>query len=322
MHPFWAALLTCLLCLSCSNLPSEPALEFVVERPWGFANGATQAEALTLADHVEQTLALYRQLEGFQESPLRAHIISPEATRGTLLAGRAGITVPEPDGKAWIAVTRGNSSPLSTCAHELAHFYFPAMHSYFSQILAEGICELQASMVELDEDRFSTLTAFAAESFLDEFTIQVRSSRGKKTLAGFTEEIHSIEETLTGTNSEYLTWSSRTLAADYGLGWMIAKQIGWEGLKELVQRAKDEGRQEVPLEWTLKAADISPPDQAHLRILVLRAFGLQNPTGEEEVILKLGSVLPELEPAPFQSATDGTRSCSRCNQDASSGSSA
>jgi hypothetical protein len=263
-------------------------MDHILEEPWGFVSGENAQEATELFGFVEQTLAIYSELPGFSPEPLRMHYVGASFVQGSTWEGTSGITVRAENAPTWIALVRGLPDSELLCAHEMAHLYFSELHSYFPQVIEEGICELQAEMVTPAEKRFTSLVVLAAQSYLDDFTIRVKGLEGKRSLAMFVESVHSIEEALAITNDELLASSTRARAADYGLGWMIARLIGWEGLVELVRRAKFEGLEQVPLDRVLQAAGLFPLDQEHLRVAFMRSFGAPYPDASREIILTLG----------------------------------
>lgn len=85
---------------ACNSTAVEPDNPFVVERAWGVASAEKEALAVQLADTVEKTLAFYRELPGFEEHPLRIHLV-PE-----VMDGFTGIT------KVTIRSTAGGSSEV------------------------------------------------------------------------------------------------------------------------------------------------------------------------------------------------------------------
>lgn len=248
-----------LFCSSCATI-EEPKSRTRLERPWGFAAGANDAEAQQLADVVEQVLATYQHLDGFRPQPLRAHMVDDHMGEPIL-----GVAVAPAAGDPWIAVRRDNPDLQSTVAHELAHFYFRDAIASLPAMLQEGVCDHLAIRVFGPSITQTRKLLFAATSYLDDFIIYVRGPSGRAALADLVEPAPSIHELFAleiGLNEAlHLELDPATAACMYGLGASIADRVGFEGLMELVHRSDTAGHPEVPASWILDAAGLSPLTQ-------------------------------------------------------------
>lgn len=266
--PRFPSILCALVC-GCAGLPSEPQSFFVVERSWGIAGGRSEEESLFLAGIIEEVLPVYSELQGFTERPLRAHL-----TGDLGIDHFAGMTVEAPGRRAWIMVRRNANNVELTVAHEMAHYYFEELQSKFPIIVEEGLCEMQSGMVFDAEEQFETRVLMAAASHLDHVIIEVDGPEAKAMLVWLLEAVPSVEEALQLGWRGNLKATPRTAATSYGLGWLLVKLIGWEGMLELARRADQEGFEHVPTEWILTAAGIQPLTQKNLDRAFRRALGL------------------------------------------------
>lgn len=269
------------LSTGCVLVP-EPHSSVLLERPWGIAGGESEEEALHVAAIVEQVLPVFRELEGFEERPLRVHLTDDLGQEGF-----SGITSEPLFGDSWIAVLRGAEDAEHTVAHEMAHFYFDELQSRFPTVLSEGASELLADRVFPSPKRRMTLMVMAAASYLDNLTIEVRGREAKKNLPYIVQPVPSVEEVFEIGWYDNLQAESRVKAALYGLGWIIAERIGWDGMVALAGRCADEGLEVVPAEWIRSAAGIEPPTQEALRDAIFQAFGEEGAAGDAGLTITL-----------------------------------
>ncbi|MAB79384.1 MAG: hypothetical protein CMJ89_08520 [Planctomycetes bacterium] len=272
MWPLRLSLLAALWCgASCSVIPIEPNSSTGQENPWGMAFGDSPEQARFLAEIIEQVLPVYRELAGFKDRPLRAHL-----TNEDLRDHLNGLSVEPWIGRAWIAIEAGSSNVPNTVAHELAHFYFHDFQSLFPAVVAEGISDELADSVFRDQPNFDLKLITAAVSYLDRFTIRVSGKAAKESLYYLVQEVSPIEEVLSLTRHQNFSADPRAMASNYGVGWMLVRVIGYDGLVELAQRCRHAGLDRVPIEWLLSAANLAPLNQKNLSMAFGRALGIRN----------------------------------------------
>jgi len=182
-------------------------------------------------------------------------------------------------GEPWIAVTRDGDHVAHNLAHEMAHFYFEDVHERFPTVLEEGLCEYLAGQVYPAPKQQRSHLCYVAASYLDSFVIEIRDAEGKAWLPFLVQPVPSVEEVFDIGWYENFHGDPRVNATLYGLGWLIADRIGWEGLIQLAIRCREEGLEVVPGEWIRAAAGIEPPTQERLRAAILEGFGVEE--GEE-----------------------------------------
>lgn len=265
------SLLAALWCgVSCSVLPTEPNSSMAQEHSWGMAFGDSPEQAQFLAKIIEQVLPIYRKLAGFKDRPLRAHL-----TNEDLRDHLNGLSVEPWIGRAWIAIEAGSSNVPNTVAHELAHFYFHDFQSLFPAVVAEGISDELADSVFRDKQDSDLKLLTAAVSYLDRFTIHVSGKAAKENLYYLAQEVPPIEEVLALTRHQNFSADPRAMVSNYGVGWMLVRVIGYDGLVELAQRCRHAGLDRVPVEWLLTAADLAPLSQSNLSMAFGRALGIE-----------------------------------------------
>lgn len=248
--------------------PSEPDSPVRVERSWGFAGGKSEQEAQELAANIEKVLQYYTTLEGFSTRPLRAHFADH-----LMYDKIAGVRKEPLLGGAWIAVRRDANNVENTLAHEMAHFYFEDVHDRFPAVLEEGLCEFLADQVFPAPKTRQTRLVFVGASYLDRFLIEVKDAKGKEMLPYLVQPVPSVEEIFEIGWYENFSGDVRVNETLYGLGWLIAERIGWEGLIALARRGEEAGVSTVPSEWILAAADLHPPTSEKLSAAIVQAFG-------------------------------------------------
>ncbi len=261
-------LLFALLFTASCITPTEPDSPVRVERSWGFAGGESEQEAQQLAASIEKVLEYYTSLEGFSARPLRAHFADH-----LMYDKIAGIRKEPLFGGAWIAVRRDAKNVENTLAHEMAHFYFPDVHDRFPAVLEEGLCEFLADQIFPAPDTRETRLVFVGASYLDSFLIEVKDATGKRMLPYLVQPVPSIEEIFEIGWYENFSGDTRVNETLYGLGWLIAERIGWEGLVALARRGDEAGASTIPPEWILAAADLHPLTHEKLRDAIHQAFG-------------------------------------------------
>ncbi len=268
----------------CGGLPSRPESPVVLQRPWGSAGGRTLAEAERMVAAVEAARQVLAPLPGFVDRPLSVHLLAgplPEEMSGTAF---------KPDrGDPWIEVgDDGGASVEPTTAHELVHVYFEEFSSFLPPLLEEGLCELLSSRVFERRDAFQARVGTAAVSYLDSITLNLHGAEAKTLLRYLVQEVPPIETALELGPDEFNESEMRAKAAYYGLGWMLATCIGFEGLAALVERARGEGLERVPSSWILAAAGLEPLTQETLAAAFARACGVTLRGARGNMVITLG----------------------------------
>ncbi|MFT7676129.1 MAG: hypothetical protein ACI8QC_000096 [Planctomycetota bacterium] len=255
-------------CLSaCAGLPLEPRSAVTLERAWGVAGGPTEEDAQGLVRMVEHVLPFYRVLDGFEERPLRAHMTSfAEGSKWE------GITVEPLTGPPWLAVAREAEFLELAVAHELAHFYFEKQQARFPSVLEEGLCDLLAGQVYDDREYYSKRLMIAGLAYLDPRKFSLDDPRHAPAIEDLRASALGVQEALALTTAELVSVKRTTLISCYGLGYVLARQIGWEGIVILLRRADLENRDRVPAAWILEQAGLSPPYDQGLREILLQEW--------------------------------------------------
>ena len=271
--PITPALLALVLsvCLSgCLGVPTEPRSAVILEQPWGIAGGQSREEAQRLVQMVEHVLPAYRDLEGFVERPLRAHIT------GSLGHARlAGITVEPLVGGAWLAVDRDSQDFELALAHELAHFYFEEQQARFPSIIEEGMCELLSDLAYDASDLFRRRLMLAGVAYLDHLEFRVKDPRGKLSVESLRANAPDIEAALAMDWAELFGADRATAVACYGLGYLLVRRIGWDGILSLLRRADRGQHAMVPNAWIMEQAGLRPPYDLDLRRILVQELGLE-----------------------------------------------
>lgn len=248
---------------ACAQFPSVPDCEAYRTTTWGEAGARTPAEVEELVETVEASLAIYSEVTGFQQCPVRVYF-----TDDVGYPHRAGVTIRESGGRVWVAVERGSEHRRLVLAHELAHVYFADYLAKFPAIVEEGICDQLALRVVDAADAGPDEVAFAMIAFLDPLRFAVEGPRSRALVSDLLEIDATYVDTLALDGDELLEQEAAYATACYGLGSLFAEAIGQQGLDDLVQRCDEEGLERIPDAWVLDAAGFQPPTQEAL----LRAF--------------------------------------------------
>ena len=266
---------------SCASLPPEPRNPFELERDWGIATAATQAQTERLARVVEETLPVLRRLPGFEPRPLKIHMVSELGRRW------AGLTVFTDSGSSYVLIEESTSHFESIVAHELVHYFFRESNRRFPQLVQEGICEELSHRVFANEGARNVRCVSAALSYLRRYTLEVDLSEPSAILGFYYEDVPDIDDALRLNAREYLAADDRSIDAFYGLGWMIVASIGYEELHDLAERLGASGDRSVPPEAILMAAELDPSDYASIHRGFARLFGLRSPDDDVPIRIRL-----------------------------------
>jgi len=266
---------------ACRTFP-EPTNKHVVERSWGIATAATPADAEYLADTVEHTLEEFRRYPGFEERPLRAHVVYDDALGPHV----AGLTVSNGE-DGYVLVERSGREFEHSIAHELVHYHFQELNDYFPQVVEEGICEELANRVYPTPELFERRICSAVVSYLDTFTLNVVGAGARESLPYLVQPVPSIDEALALDTRDYFDAELRAKDAFYGLGWMLVRRISFERLVALVREARRQGLPRVPVPWILASAGLDPLTPRTIRRAFSATLGRRpNSSGRIEITLK------------------------------------
>jgi len=263
-------LLILLCCAACRSVPAEPKNPFVLERPWGIATGATAEQALVLAELVEVARPRLVELPGFVDQPLRIH-----ASERALPHDWSGMTVAGVLGGPWVVIASGTAYLPFATTHELAHFYLGELVGRLPPVVEEGFCDLVAKRIHPAPDAESWRLTVAAVSYLDRFTIRIDGPGAKARLGYLVQEVPALEAVLELDAAEFLKLDERARDACYGIGWVVADALGFEGLAELEARRRSAGLERIPVAWILEASGLAPLTQANLTAAFVHALGAE-----------------------------------------------
>lgn len=260
--------LACALASACSNLPPEPNNPVLAQQTWGVASGRSELETSELVAIVNNSLPHLRAMEGFVDMPLRIHL-----TDDLGAPGRAGITIETSLGDSWVAVVRAQENLAFVVAHELAHFYFQEYQALFSPVLEEGLCDLIADQIYGTNSMEKSQVVIALVSYMDRVNLKLEGPLSKSRIARLMLDVPPLEEVLAYASKTILQTDDLEAQRIYGIGQMLAINIGLQGLQQLAERCQEEGRERVPIAWILEAAELDPLDQEHLEAAFRRALG-------------------------------------------------
>ena len=143
MKRFTTIFVPLLLLAGCRATFVEPDSPVELEREWGTAAAESEAEAERIAEIVETTLDVYRDLPGFADGELRVHFGEFRRPSESFV----GVAVQPEAGAPWVAVSPRSKQVEHTTAHEMAHYYFREVSDVFPLVLEEGFCDLLAERV-------------------------------------------------------------------------------------------------------------------------------------------------------------------------------
>ena len=288
MRPLLARLapaaLAVALVASCANLPPEPRHQAELAFPWGTASGATVEEAAGLGRMVETARSSLTAYEGFEDDPLRIHMVERIGDHEDI----AGVRVSSGD-DAYVLIERGASNVPQTVAHELVHHYFHRLFDAFPGVVEEGTCVYLGDRVVPDPGARRRRLMPVALGYLDEFTLEVSGTSAKATLPELLRAAPTLPELLELDSNQLFAADRHARNLGYGLGLILVERIGFPGLVALAERTRRAGRERVPLAELLEAARLEAPLGESLERAILEALGLDVRRGRQKLTLRLES---------------------------------
>ena len=113
---------------------------------------------------------------------------------------------------------------------------------------------------------------FLAIAYLDRFVLESEVPGAQYLMRVALEADRPLASLLGASRRKVASFSSVGLLAR-GLGFLLAKEAGFEKLARLSLRAQEEGRSRVPDEWIFEAARFDPSTQDDLEGALLRLAG-------------------------------------------------
>jgi hypothetical protein len=260
----------------------EPSNPWLVQRDWGVATAGSEAQARQLADCVEEVLAVYRELPGYEERPIRIHLV-PELGQDfdgltiTTTRRTSGLPLELLDGYILVR-SRDGAFSHGTVGHELAHHGFYRAHAPLPSVVDEGLCHLLSYRAVADEaDRrdavFAAVLGYAPRYRL---AFQVDRRGGLNDLLDLVGEwrglgapdLPTLEEALAFDHDDWLALDGLERDALSGLAWVLVDRTGHGALLEAAAR---DGA--VSPEVFLELAGVDPEDPASLERAFLEFLG-------------------------------------------------
>lgn len=255
-------------CRMIDRVPPNPLQR---DHAWGTVTARTEDELERLANATELFRSRMQGRVGFVDAPTTIHLVDRIPGQG----GIQGAYVNTGPWPSYVLVEREHEL-VPLLAHELGHHYFDDLFEVFPPALEEGMCELIA--YELGDPN-PTGVPFLALAYLDRFVLRSEVGGAQSLMRTALESERPLGSLLRTSRRDVRNLTSAGFLAR-GLGFVLAREAGFDTLAQLGLRARSEGRPRVPDEWIFEAAAFDPTTRDDLERALMRLGGKEGEEGK------------------------------------------